>query len=123
MDKENISYLAGLFDGEGCITYKKYLRGWSKKPKAYNCWVIRMEVSMTDKPVIDYMHKVLGVGTVRPKTKKTPPTAKTEWKDQWRWSCCHKDSLKVCKLFEPYAIVKLDKIKKIINHYKEKKND
>ena len=70
MDKENISYLAGLFDGEGCITYKKYLRGWSKKPKAYNCWVIRMEVSMTDKPVIDYMHKVLGVGTVRPKTKK-----------------------------------------------------
>ena len=123
MDKENISYLAGLFDGEGCITYKKYLRGWSKKPKAYNCWVIRMEVSMTDKPVIDYMYKVLGVGTVRPKTKKTPPTAKTEWKDQWRWSCCHKDSLKVCKLFEPYAIVKLDKIKKIINHYKEKEND
>ena len=120
MDKESISYLAGLFDGEGSITYKKYLRRWTKKPRAYNCWVIRMEVAMTHKSVIDYMHRVLKVGTVRPKTKKTPPNAKTKWKDQWRWSCCFRDSLKVCILFEPYAIVKADQIKKIINHYKEK---
>jgi len=123
MDKEKISYLAGLFDGEGSITYKQYFRRWSKKPRPYKCWIIRMEVAMTNKYVIDYMHKILGVGTVRPKTKKTPPSAKTKWKDQWRWSCCFRDSLKVCKLFEPYAIVKLDQIKKIINHYEEKKDD
>ena len=113
MDKENISYLAGLFDGEGCITYKKYLRTWSKKPKAYNCWVIRMEVSMTDKPVIDYMHKVLGVGTVRPKTKKTPPTAKTEWKDQWRWNVSHRNAYEIAKAIAPFAITKKDKLLEI----------
>lgn len=120
MDKEKISYLAGLFDGEGCITYKKYVRKWSNKPRPYECWVIRLEVAMTDKPVIDYIHSVLNVGTVRPKMKRTPPTAKVKWKDQWRWSCCFRDALKVCKLFKPYAKVKLDKINSIINHYDKK---
>ena len=37
--KDKLAYLAGLFDGEGCVTYKQY---WSSKrenrPRKYYCW-------------------------------------------------------------------------------------
>lgn len=120
---EKISYLSGLFDGEGCIMYKKYSRKRPNRPRPYECWVIRMELSMTNKPVVDYFQEVLGIGTVNFKLKKTPNSAKRKWKDQWRWACCHRQALKVCKLFLPYSKVKKEKIEKIINHYEGNTND
>ncbi len=38
----DIGYMAGLFDGEGSITYKKYKE--KKKTGTYNCWRIVMEI-------------------------------------------------------------------------------
>ena len=120
MDKEKISYLAGLFDGEGCITYKKYYRKKKDRLKGYECWSIRLEVAMTDKPAVEYFKEILGIGRVNSKLRRTPPHAKSKWKDQWRWTCWHRDALKVCKLFLPYAKVKLNKINSVINHYDKK---
>ena len=40
----DIQYIAGLFDGEGCITYKKYKE--KKKNGTYDCWRINMEIAM-----------------------------------------------------------------------------
>ena len=59
------AYIAGLFDGEGCITYKQYLDSKRKnRPRRYKVWRIAMEMSMTDEMVIRWVHKVLGVGSV-----------------------------------------------------------
>jgi len=69
MEKTEIAYLAGLFDGEGNIQYKQYMRKRRNNEKAYPTWSIRMEVSMTDESIIRYIHEVLGVGTVG----KRPP--------------------------------------------------
>ena len=71
------AYIAGLFDGEGSLTYKKYKE--KKKSGTYDCWRIVMEISMTDKNVIELVHETLMVGTVRP--KKVPKGMKP----QWRW--------------------------------------
>ena len=95
----DIAYIAGLFDGEGSLTYKKYKE--KKKSGTYDCRRISMEISMTDKNVIELVHETLMVGTVRP--KKVPKGKKP----QWRWRCTFRDCLHVCKKLWPYAIVKL----------------
>ena len=108
----DIGYMAGLFDGEGSITYKKYKE--KKKTGTYDCWRIVMEISMTDKSVLVWFHEMLGCGTLR---KKPRPGHKM----LWRWRCSFRDAYYVARLFWPYSHTKLDKINKIIDHYAEDK--
>ena len=70
VSETDISYIAGLFDGEGCITYKQYMRKRKHQKKAYPTWSIRMEMSMTDESVLRWVHEVLGVGTLTKKPRK-----------------------------------------------------
>ena len=108
----DIGYMAGLFDGEGSITYKKYKE--KKKTGTYDCWRIVMEMSMTDKSVLVWFHEMLGCGTLR---KKPRPGHKM----QWRWRCSFRDAYYVARLFWPYSHTKIDKINQIIDHYAEDK--
>ena len=82
MEDTTISYLAGLFDGEGSITYKHSLRKKTGARKAYYTWDVRMEVSMTDENVIRYILDSLRVGTVN---KRPPHKTSLGKKMQWRW--------------------------------------
>tara|TARA_R100001082_G_scaffold9957_2_gene5606 strand:- start:118 stop:516 length:399 start_codon:yes stop_codon:yes gene_type:complete len=113
MNATDAAYIAGLFDGEGSITYKKYKE--KKKTGTYNCWRISMEISMTDYSVLVFVLDTLGVGTLRP--KKRPKGVKK----QWRWRCVFRDAYYVSLLLWPYAHIKLPKIQKIIEHYADKK--
>ena len=105
----DIAYITGLFDGEGSVTCKKYKE--KKKSGTYDCWRISMEISMTDRNVIELVHETLMVGTVR--SKKVPKGMRP----QWRWRCTFRDCLQVCKKLWPYATVKLATIEKVIDHY------
>ena len=75
MSEVDMAYIAGLFDGEGSIHFK---RGIEKKKKhkgkpGYrysNSMRISMEITMTDHSVLIWLHEVLGVGTLRPKNVK-----------------------------------------------------
>ena len=113
-----LAYLAGLFDGEGCVQRKQY---WDSKrknrPRRYKVWRITLEMSMTDEPVIRWTHKILKVGVVHLNIKNKSPSSKPHHKDQWRWRCSHRDALKVAKLIIPYARVKRKKLQQIIKHY------
>ena len=40
MDINEAAYIAGLFDGEGSVTYKQYMRKRKGKTKAYPTWSI-----------------------------------------------------------------------------------
>ena len=115
MTVSEIAYIAGLFDGEGCVTCKKKP---TKRPdrggKIYNQWYIRCEISMTDKEIIAWLHETLGFGwSAEKKYKKRP----AHYKRQWRWCCGYRDALTFAKLIWPYTQVKLHKIEKIIDHY------
>ena len=113
------AYIAGLFDGEGCVSYKQYNRKRTHNKKAYPTWQIRLEIAMTDKSVLVWLNEVLGVGTLGEKRYKTKYTA--GWKKQWRWRCSHRDAFYVCCLIWPWTHVKLPEIQKIIQHYSERK--
>ena len=120
----DIAYFAGLFDGEGCVTYKQY---WDVKrkdrPRRYKVWRIFLEMSMTDEAVIRWSHNLLKCGTVRLNIKNKSPSSKPHWKDQCRWRCSHRDAYQVAKLIWPFAQVKLHKLEQIIYHYEPEYGD
>ena len=112
--KLDIAYIAGLFDGEGNVSYKKYPKKRKGTKKDYMTWNIRLEISMTDKNIIELVHETLMVGTVH---EKPPGKGQLGKKMQYRWRCGYRDALHVCKLLWPYVIIKLHKIEQIIDHY------
>ena len=110
-----VAYMAGLFDGEGHVEYKKRLVKQKKgKNKAYKTWSIRCEMSMTDREVMEWFHQTLNFGTLNKREAKKSWTGK---KPQWRWRCSYRDALKFAKLMWPHAQVKLHKLEQIIDHY------
>ena len=109
MTEAEAAYIAGLFDGEGTITYKKYKE--KKRNGIYDCWRISMEIAMTDRSVLVWFTEVLGCGTLNKKPRKNGH------KMQYRWRCVFRDCFHVCCLLFPYAHVKLGKIQQVIEHY------
>ena len=125
LNSESAAYIAGLFDGEGSIHFK---RGIEKKKKhkgeGYrysNSMRISMEITRTDYSVLVWVLETLGVGTLRPKTVKGRRKDGTKYLKQYKWRATFRDAYYVCKVLWPYAHVKLDKIQKIIEHYSEQK--
>ena len=51
MNETDLAYIAGLFDGEGHVQYKQYMRQRKHNIKAYPTWSIRMEMAMTDQSI------------------------------------------------------------------------
>lgn len=107
------AYIAGLFDGEGSVTFKKYKEKKKKngQVREYMCQRIRLEIAMTDEHTIRYVHEVTGVGTVRPKRRPKG------MKPQWRWQCSFRDAYNICLQIWPFVQTKLHQIDKIIDYY------
>ena len=60
MNVNDAAYIAGLFDGEGCVTCKqKPTKRHDRDGKVYNQWYIRCEISMTD---TEFMNKHPDIG-------------------------------------------------------------
>ena len=121
LSESDISYIAGLFDGEGSIHFK---RGTEKKKKhtgkgyrTSNSLRLSMEITMTDESVVRWVHEVLGVGTVNKKPRKGLRKDGTKYLMQYRWRCTFRDAYYVCRLLWPYAHTKLPKIQQVIDHY------
>ena len=116
-----LAYIAGLFDGEGCVQFKKRMevKGRLKNGeiKRSNSTIITLEISMTNLPIIRWIHKILKVGAVNLNIKNISPSSKPHWKDQLRWRCGYRDALNVAKLLIPHARVKRKKLQQIIKHY------
>ena len=118
------AYIAGLFDGEGSIHFK---RGIEKKKRhkgkpgyrLSNSMRISMEITMTDRSVLQWVHEVLGVGTLNKKPRKGLRKDGTKYLMQYKWRCTFRDAYYVCCLIWPWSHTKLEKITKIIQHYQD----
>jgi len=120
----DIAYLAGLFDGEGCVQYYQRLDTQRKnRPNRYKVWRISLEMSMTDRGVMEWVYNLVKCGTLKLNVKNKAPSAKPHYKDQWRWRCAHRDAYQVAKLIWPFAQVKLHKLEQIIDHYEPEYED
>ena len=114
MHEVDAAYIAGLFDGEGNIYFKQVMKKRGKDKKAYPTWEIRMEVSMTEKSIIKWLHDTIGVGTFH---KKPPGKGQMGRKMQYRWRCGYRDAYYVCKLIWSEVKVKLHKVEQVIDYY------
>ena len=119
--KVNISYIAGLFDGEGCITTSHIMKYNPMMKRRYLCTTIRAEISNTDFGLINDCYKFFGkIGHICDiKPRVTAIGNKT--KPQKRWQLTHRQVEKVLKKLLPYLRNK-DKIKKgtwVLKHYKK----
>ena len=115
MTETEKAYIAGLFDGEGCVTCKqKKTKRKDRGGKIYNQWYIRCEISMTDRGVIEWLYRTLGFGWCKEKKYNNRPG---NYKRQWRWCCGYRDALIFAKLLWPYAQIKLHHLENIIDHY------
>jgi len=108
-------YLAGLFDGEGSVTYSNKPTLRKGKRRAYAYWVIRLELSMTHEETIKAIHQMFDCGTVRPRPRAAPHHL-----PQWRWRCSTRDALNCARRLVPYSITKKQKLESIIKHYEIK---
>ena len=117
------AYIAGLFDGEGSIYFAKRLEKKKKhKGKGYrlaNAQRISMEITMTDRSVLQWVHEVLKVGTLVKKPRKGLRKDGTKFLTQWKWRCTFRDAYYVCTLIWPWSHTKLPKINQILEHYVE----
>ena len=109
------AYIAGLFDGEGSIHFKRSPE--KKRSGTYDCMRISMEITMTDRSVLIWVHEVLGVGTLTDKPRKGKRVDGTPYLKQYRWRCTFRDAFYVCCLIWPWAHTKLPKIQQVIEHY------
>ena len=85
------AYIAGLFDGEGSIYYtRRPERKKKHKGDGYrisNAMRISMEITMTDRSVLEYVHQILNVGTLVKKPRKGFRKDGTRYLTQWKWRC------------------------------------
>ena len=113
------AYIAGLFDGEGSIHFKR--KPEKKRSGTYDCMRISMEISMTDRSVLIWVHEVLGVGTLNKKPRKGKRGDGSNYLMQYRWRCTFRDAFYVCCLLWHFAHTKLHKIQQVIEHYANEK--
>lgn len=92
-----IAYLAGLFDGEGCIFISKY-RGQTNRSAVYTLHAI---VAMTSKEPIEYCKEITGLGNVYFKKSKN-----INYRDQWRWDAQGKEAAEFLRRIYPWLKVK-----------------
>ena len=124
ISNEQAAYIAGLFDGEGSIYFAKRPEKKKKhKGAGYRTSIsqrISMEITMTDKSVLTWVHEVLGVGTLNKKPRKGFRKDGTKYLMQYKWRCTFRDAFYVCCILWPHAHTKLPKIQQILDHYSGK---
>ena len=125
LNSESAAYIAGLFDGEGSIHFKRGIEKKKKhKGKGYrlsNSLRLSMEITMTDRSVLLWVHEVLGCGTLTDKPRKGKRVDGTPYLKQYRWRCTFRDAYWVCLNIWPFAHTKLPKIQQVIEHYATQK--
>ncbi len=94
----SLDYVAGFFDGEGCITIRR-----SRKVDGYHrMYDLRASISNTDFPILEQFHKQFD-GNLRHRGDWTKWGGK---KPQWEWAAWGDTAADFIKLIRPHLTVK-----------------
>jgi hypothetical protein len=97
----DLAYIAGLIDGEGCM--KIHTHKQQKNGKVYYGYTYRISISNTDKNVLCWVHKTIGMGNLL-----NQPNRQKNHKYSYRLEIAGKTQI---LMFLPYVIIYL-KIKR-----------
>jgi len=99
--KDDARWLAGIIDGEGTISIHKRTHQKSNEKRKNPTYGLMLQVSNTDKNLIDEIKRITKVGSVviREETKEG-------YKKQWRWCAMGTEARAIIEQCYPYFIVK-----------------
>lgn len=97
MTNEELAYIAGFFDGEGCVNFCQ--------SGQYKTWLIRAFVRNCDKSIIDYIHANFG-GRIETTNHKKHP----HWKTSYCWRGDWDTAINFLVAIEPWVRIKKDQI-------------
>src|SRR4051812_43729904 len=103
----DIAYVAGIIDGEGCISLHKVK---SDDNHLYDRLYPRLTVGMTNDDVIFTLHKNFG-GSIYKITRKNK-----KHKDYFVWKIMGQPTVELLEKTLPHLIVKLQQAKLAINY-------
>jgi len=107
-ERDRISYLAGLFDGEGCV-YIAHHKGGRGGNHSYT--KLRMIISNTNKEVIDWLLAEFGGWCQMFDCSKKNP----KWKTRYNWWIEGDRAKQLLMLIYPHCIIKRAKIESRLN--------
>lgn len=99
LDFGTANYVAGLFDGEGCIVI--YDRGYGGRPQ------LRATITNTHLGVIDWLRKNVAQGTVI--TKHYTKPEQSHFKDSYTWQVYGQNAVFFLEQLLPYLIIKRER--------------
>ena len=98
-----LAYLAGLFDGEGCVQIAHHKPQRNKRTEQHT---LRCAVNMTDEVSVKSF-LVFG-GSI---CQKTRDIINPKWQNQWTWSVSSNQALRFLEILLPYLRLKQEQAK------------
>lgn len=95
---EILAYMAGIIDGEGCLTIGKQIRKDRVSP-SYRCSIT---VSNTDRRLVDLFSKYYGGHTAHRKDSRV----EKKWADSYTWYCPDGSSVEFLLDIKNYLLIK-----------------
>lgn len=99
LSNPDAAYISGVFDGEGSIIL--YDRGFGGRQQ------LRITISNTDKPLIDWLKATVGSGTII--TKKWTKPEHAHYKTSYTWQIYGANAVSILQQMLPYLIVKRER--------------
>jgi hypothetical protein len=96
---ESLAYIAGFFDGEGCICIFK--RNVYKPEKTYTYYDYRIDIANNEKDVLDWIKHTVGFGCVVKKSRSG------NRKQGWSYVVSGSRTIEFLNLIKPYLRCKL----------------
>lgn len=113
MNELDLAYLAGVFDGEGCISFSLRERA-SAKAQSPNLQTI-VAVQMSDRSTVELFH-VRWPGVFGKVSRARFPA---HWKTQWRWVLMADDIVPFLDEIRPYLRLKRPQAELALRYYAE----
>lgn len=97
MTSEELSYLAGIIDGEGSIGLYKT----TSSPNDRHSISLRLQIANTSRPMLDWVLSKTGIGSIRNKE-----ACSLTRRQAWVWSATSKQAVEIIRQIRPYLIIK-----------------
>jgi len=98
LTKEQICYIAGLFDGEGHCGVSR-----GKVAKGVPNYTVHVDITNTYKDVLLWAQETTGIGNVDPLRRSN-----TTWRPCWHWVLAYGEMIEFLPVVHPYLIIKHD---------------
>lgn len=104
MTPTEAAWVAGIIDGEGCVSINKSCKSKSKTKPQYTHFSLRLRVTMVHKPTILRLQELCGGIVYCPKLQKA------SYRVAWGWCLSGSAVTPVLDAIAPYSVTKREEI-------------